>query len=127
MAMRAAALGLLLLGCGPVMLEEDIRTHDAGKLNSVDRDAAAAAVPAADAAGEDAGEDMDGSFAIASARPTVTVSVKPIDCGKCFELQAGGSGGRPPYEFEWEDGSKLATRRVCIENAALSLSVIARD
>jgi hypothetical protein len=57
----------------------------------------------------------------------VSVRVQPIDCGRCFELQAEGSGGQAPYEFEWEDGSTRAMRRVCVENAALSLSVTARD
>jgi hypothetical protein len=125
MAMRAAALSLLLVGCGPVMLGEDIRTHDGGNANVVDRDSVEAAVPAVDTAGD----DRDAAFATASPRPSVSVSVnvKAIDCGRCFELQAEGSGGRPPYEFAWEDGSRRATRRVCVENAALSLSVIASD
>jgi hypothetical protein len=120
--MRAAALGLLLLGCGPVLLGEDVRTHDAGtKTHAIEGDAADAAAAAVDS-GE---ENVDA--ATASARPTVSVSVKAIDCGKCFELEANGSGGQPPYQFEWEDGSLDAKRRVCVENAELALSVVARD
>jgi len=126
MAMRSAALGLLLLGCGPVMLGEDVRPHDSGtRTHAVQGDAADAdsATIAVDA-GE---ENLGTAAATSSARPTVSVQVKPIECGRCFELQAEGAGGQPPYEYEWENGSLQAKRRVCVENAELSLSVIARD
>lgn len=124
--MRAAALGLLLLGCGPVMLEEEVRAHDSGtKTQTAEADAADDSATIALDTGE---VDADAAVATGSApRPTVSISVKPIDCGRCFELQAEGSGGQPPYEYEWEDGSLHAKRRVCVENAELSLSVVARD
>jgi hypothetical protein len=59
--------------------------------------------------------------------PSVSVSVKPVDCGKCFELEAAGSGGQPPYVYTWENGSPRAQRYVCVDTSDLTLTVVARD
>jgi hypothetical protein len=118
--MRMAVLCLLLLGCGPVLLgEEHGHARDAG--SKVD----AAAVTDADA---DAGADVNLDAAATGSAPLlVAVSVRPLDCGKCFDLSANAASGRPPYAFEWEDGSLGTKRLVCVDDAALTLSVIAHD
>jgi hypothetical protein len=59
--------------------------------------------------------------------PTVSVRITAFDCGRCFALQAEASGGRPPYDFEWEDGTHSAVRRVCVENVDAVLTVAVRD
>jgi hypothetical protein len=58
-----------------------------------------------------------------SASPPLHVEIRHADvarqqlaltCGEpCVDLTASASGGVPPYAFRWEDGSMLATRRVC--------------
>jgi hypothetical protein len=108
------------------MLGEELRMSDAGtKPDAVgetrDEQSTDASVVEHDA------DNADMQARDASARPTVSVRVKPIDCGKCFDLQAEGAGGVPPYQFEWEDGSRGPTRRVCVQNAVVALSVVARD
>jgi hypothetical protein len=83
----------------------------------------------------DAGQKMDGAPAVDASnspeevgtRPIVSVGIKPTDCGMCFELHAEGVGGRPPYEFEWEDGSRGADHRVCVTGKNLLVHVLARD
>jgi hypothetical protein len=112
--MRMAVLCLLLLGCGPVLLgEEHGRARDAG--SKVDA-----------AVATDADVNLD-AVAAESAQLLVAVSVRSLDCGKCFDLSANATGSQPPYVFEWEDGSLGSKRLVCVDNANLTLSVIARD
>jgi hypothetical protein len=53
--------------------------------------------------------------------------VEPTDCGHCYQLEASVSGGSAPYEVTWEDGSRSSRRRVCVQAAAASISVVARD
>jgi hypothetical protein len=113
--MWRAVLCLLLSSCGPVLLGEE-------ELANVG-DGASSISPKSDAATPmDAAAPHD-----AAPLPSVAVHIKPLDCGKCFELQAEGAGGHPPYEFEWEDGSVRPLRRVCVEDVDLTLSVVARD
>ncbi|HKP64535.1 MAG TPA: hypothetical protein VJV78_47690 [Polyangiales bacterium] len=107
--MRLAVVWLLLSSCGPVLLGEE-QPGPTGAAGSTSQ----SAMPI------DASTPRD-----APAVPSVAVHIKPVDCGKCFELQAEGSGGQPPYAFEWEDGSLRAQRLVCVDSA--TLLVIARD
>ena len=111
---------LLGLGCGPVVLGEEEGLLHAGT-NGNGGSAGAAVTGDVPSAGVGSGVQDAGP------PPAVTVRIKPVDCGTCFELQAEGSGGRPPYAFEWEDGSLGAQRRVCTEDMALVLSVVALD
>jgi hypothetical protein len=59
--------------------------------------------------------------------PTVRVTVKSSDCGRCFELTASAIGGLPPYQFEWEDGSQGPQRHACVAAGQLEVSVVAQD
>ncbi|MDB4975137.1 MAG: hypothetical protein JWN48_3478 [Myxococcaceae bacterium] len=87
--MRAAWLLVALTGCGPVRLGEDPFAWELD--GEVSR-------------GLDAGTQA----------PSVFVAVRQAGaCGSCFELTARGVGGKPPYAFEWEDGSHAAERVVC--------------
>jgi len=44
----------------------------------------------------------------------VAVTFVTLSCsGDCAAVQAVGTGGHPPYTFEWDDGSTTAARRVC--------------
>ncbi|HKP62778.1 MAG TPA: hypothetical protein VJV78_38845 [Polyangiales bacterium] len=108
--MRFAALSLLLISCGPVMLGHEQAVRDAG-LREVD-----------------GASPFDASIANdPNVPPSVFVGIKSSECGKCFELQANAAGGKPPYDFEWEDGSLRAQRHECVEGADVVLSVVARD
>jgi hypothetical protein len=112
--MRLAVLGLLLVDCSPVLLGEE-PASDAGVHHSVDRPVTVEAGVVADAA------KSGGTL------PTLRVSVKPVDCGACFELQVIPGDGQPPYVFEWSDGSVAVQRKVCVDAGDLVLSVSARD
>jgi hypothetical protein len=57
----------------------------------------------------------------------VSVSVEPVDCGKCFDVRAAGSGGQSPYEFEWDDGTRRGSRLVCPSTGTVKVSVVAHD
>ncbi len=112
-AMRCvAALGLVLASCGPVVIGDEPNTAGSGASAGTGADA-----QEADAA-IDAGERP---------LPRAEVAVRAIGCSSCFELNAEGSGGAPPYDFRWDDGSLGARRVVCVEGDALSVSVVARD
>jgi hypothetical protein len=116
--MRLAVLCLVLSSCGPVLFEDPPRAQDAGvsiHLPGMRSDEASASVDPA------APRDRPGPL------PTVSVRITASDCGRCFVLQAEASSGRPPYEFEWEDGSHGAVRRVCVENVDATLTVAVRD
>jgi len=57
----------------------------------------------------------------------MTIEVITLACaGDCADVEAVASGGNPPYELEWEDGSTDAKRRVCLD-ASRTLSVSATD
>ena len=111
---------LLLAGCGSVLLGEEQQS------------------PSGDGDGDgqsDAGDMNDDSsvqggssgMPADATRPGVLVHIQPVDCGACFDLRAEGSGGQPPYAFEWQDGSLGAQRRVCVDAIAAQLSVTALD
>jgi hypothetical protein len=109
----------LLTGCGPVALGEERvpLLDDAGAQG--------------DAAPSDetplGGTNGSGEPGAAPSRPAVIVHIVPLDCGRCFDLQAEGIGGSPPYSFEWEDGSRQSRRTACVEAADARLSVVVRD
>ena len=47
-------------------------------------------------------------------RSDVAVAFITLSCaGDCAAVEAVGTGGYPPYTFEWDDGSTSATRQVC--------------
>jgi hypothetical protein len=105
----------LLSSCAAVLLEED----ELAQQGSPTQDAGAT---------RDAAPRVDTAMAPAAATlPSVLVRIEPRDCGRCFELLAQGSGGRPPYAFEWEDGSLREQRVVCVEDAGVELRVVAQD
>jgi hypothetical protein len=57
----------------------------------------------------------------------VAVKFITLSCsGECATVEAVGTGGRPPYTFQWEDGSTRATRQVC-PAASTSYSVKVTD
>ncbi len=115
--MWPALLFVMLSSCGPVLLGEEARELDAGNRPSL------------------AGAKSEPPVSVDAAMPSdagvspvaVTVHITSLDCGRCFELEAVASGGRPPYAFEWEDGTQNAMRRVCLQGAEVVLSVLARD
>jgi len=120
--MRLAMLCWLLSSCGPVLLGEEERQQDAGR-----RTEDGALGGPAGSAGTRAPDGLGSATAAPGAVPTVVVRIQPVDCGSCFELQAEGAGGLPPYDYVWEDGSTGAQRRVCAQGAAAAASVVARD
>ena len=111
-----ACVSLLIAGCGPVLLVGD--APSAGGTATVrDLDAAVGDVPRIDAAISVTGPDAailtsnprDGTS------PRALLSVTSSDCGRCFNLVADAVGGLQPYQFQWDDGSRSPTRRVCVE------------
>src|SRR5512139_836281 len=117
--MRSVALAcLLLVACSPVLLYGDQEPHGQA-VPPPDTDAAAASV-----AGAGAAALVPTS---ATAAPNASIAVKPTDCGRCFELVASGTGGVPPYRYQWDDGSQNARRRVCTDQKGLLLALIVED
>jgi hypothetical protein len=94
------ALLLLTIGCGPVKLGEERARDDAGAAPAGPSDAGAVAV---------------------------SLTVANGGCDGCFQVSAAGSGGNPPYRFEWADGQSGAQRRVCPGPDAGALTVVAQD
>jgi hypothetical protein len=114
-------VGIVLVGCGPVHLGDEI--PESFRDGAQGSDAAVAAdarlTPEADESAPDAG-----------ARRTpldVSITVTPPDCDGCYQLEARAVGGESPFEFEWEDGSREAERRVCASGPPLDVSVLAED
>lgn len=123
--MWRGVLCVVLVGCGPVLLGEEQRGPGAG---SHAGDAGSGSAANGDEA-RDASVDpgATGGAHDAHPQPIVVVHVKPLDCGRCFALRAEGSGGTAPYAIEWGDGATGAERTVCVDDAELALTVIARD
>lgn len=117
--MWVALLWLVLAGCGPVMLGEE-QAAPLGGSGSADAPIAGSDAEPPDMGGSGEPDPM-------APRPSVVVHLLPLDCGRCFDLFAEGSGGLPPYTFRWEDGSLQSQRRVCVENAGTVLRITARD
>jgi hypothetical protein len=119
----ATALCLLLAACGPVLLYGDEVT--AGQPALPMQHADAAVVDSGSGVGMSA---LAGSGAHdAGAPPRALITVKPTDCSRCFALVASGAGGAAPYQFEWEDGSRSAQRRVCPGQTTVDVSVVVQD
>lgn len=98
--MRVILPGIALFACGPVHL------------------------------GDERAQQIDAAIddAALEAHVEVAITLRPQGtCGGCFEARAQGTGGRPPYVYEWEDGSREATRVVCPSQGRMRLSVTARD
>jgi hypothetical protein len=57
----------------------------------------------------------------------VTLTVRSVDCGSCFDLVASPKSGVPPYSYEWEDGSNSPSRRVCVGAIELEVWVVVED
>lgn len=91
---------------------------------------------ASGAAGIGRDNPADGGVVTGSASPLrvhvedlgeMTIEVVTVACaGDCADVRAVASGGNPPYEYAWEDGSTSALRRVCLD-ASATLSVSATD
>jgi hypothetical protein len=116
----AAGCLLLLLGCGPVLLGEELPGGQAGA--SGDASGLAGATPS-----QDASTTSGSSGGQVAGQPVVSVRINAVDCGRCFELHAQATQGQLPYTFEWEDGSRSAERRVCIDGGDATLWVLAQD
>jgi hypothetical protein len=57
----------------------------------------------------------------------IAVKFITLSCaGDCATVEAVGTGGNPPYTFDWDDGSTSATRQVC-PTASTSYSVKVTD
>lgn len=119
--MWLAPLLLFLIACEPVILGEEQRAQDGDSDDDVDAEGDGSAEHDAAAA------PGTGSVQSAEPSPVVVVRIKPLDCGTCFELEAEGDGGLPPYIFQWDDGSRAARRSVCLADAATALTVVAVD
>lgn len=132
---RSAVLACLLLAaCEPVLLVADeggggigsgqtpvTPARDAGP-EARERDAEVAEdATQTGAASAPAPENTD------QATPEVLLSVKAVDCGSCFDILASGKGGAAPYEYEWEDGSRGQSRRVCVGASQHEVWVVATD
>jgi hypothetical protein len=116
------AVCLLLAACGPVLLSGDELTGSQPT----------APVQRLDAGIADSGSTGTSGLATPPVHadaviPRALIAVQPIDCGRCFQLTATGMGGVAPYQFEWDDGSRGPTRRVCAAQGTVDVSVIVRD
>jgi hypothetical protein len=57
----------------------------------------------------------------------MAIDVVILACGgECVDVEAVVRGGNPPYQLEWDDGSKQAVREVCTD-APAELTVQATD
>ena len=126
-------LGSVLLGaCGPVVLFANEREFsdappveaqtgaDAGSLPD-DLETTQSPQPSVSVTGASPASEQP------SHAPEVQLAVKSVACGRCFVLVASGSGGSPPYSYEWEDGSSSRERRVCAGVEGFVVSIIAID
>lgn len=134
--MRSPSAGacLLVAACGPVVLVgDDLSDSPDSQLEVGTQGSSVAAASAPDVAALDGGPGRAplaasaDSGAGASEGVEVQLVVKSVDCGTCFELSAGATGGAPPYDYDWEDGSQGHMRRVCVDAAGRMVSVVARD
>lgn len=135
--MWRAVVCLLLASCGPVHLGIEEGAQTAGSAGEPGLGREPSGRGDADAA-TDTDTDMDvtppaepstpaGASGDMGSIPAVTVRITLLDCGRCFELQAAGSGGQPPYDYQWNDGTLGSQRVICVQGSDLSLSVVARD
>jgi hypothetical protein len=131
---RPVVLGCVLLAaCEPVLLvaSEGERPESAREAPGLAASDGGAEPDAADAEPSTAGGQSSGAGAaqdpVEPDAPKVLLSVKSIDCGGCFDLTANGEGGTPPYRYEWDDGSRSPTRRVCLGSDELKISVVVED
>ena len=115
--MRGRFVLFALTGCGPAFLgdEIDVRAFDAAVAQ---RDATPPPRDTAPASREpmDAGEPIE-----------VAILLQPPDCSGCYELFAAAVGGEPPFAIEWDDGSRGANRRVCVNGGSVDIWVTAQD
>jgi hypothetical protein len=119
--MRRALLLLALSGCSAVNLGEEPdtdqpRKDEPGRVADVDD-------------GEAARLDAGGAWALdaAASGPEALVTVRVGERCNCLELLGEGRGGRAPYTFEWDNGSRDARRVFCPDGADNSVSLTVRD
>lgn len=133
---RPAVLGCLLLAaCEPVLLvAETDEANRTGTQQTASQQAPDAGDPSARDADPNDEPSASGSAGPAEPAdgsdgdtPKAQLTVKSIDCGSCFDLVAVGEGGAPPYRYEWDDGSTLGNRRVCVGSSALRVWVVVED
>jgi hypothetical protein len=126
--MRSVALACLLLlpACSPVLLfGDEAPVHDAAPpAGRLDAGAADAAAASSGASGE---THSAAPSTVGDAGPRGLITVRGSDCNGCFELVASGTGGTPPYQYEWNDGMQGAQHRTCVGSAAVDVSVIVQD
>lgn len=123
-----ACVCLHLAACGPVLLLGDAPgskgAGPAGPDAGIADGGRIASWPsgAAGDVGAGAAVPRDGSV------PYALLAVTPSDCGRCFDLVASAAGGAPPYEYQWDDGSRSPTRRVCVEGVQKRMvTVVVQD
>lgn len=122
-----ASVSLCIAACGPVLLVGDAPVG--GSAAPRDRDAAIVDVSRPDATTAMAGADasMIASGSRDGESPRALLRVAPSDCGRCFNLNADATGGVPPYQYQWDDGTRSPSRRVCVQGSYQNVSVIVQD
>ena len=129
MRSAVACVSLLIAGCGPVLLVGD--APGAGRTGTVrDLDAAVTETMRTDAAISVTAPDasINTSDPRDGASPRALLAVTPSDCGRCFNLAADAVGGVPPYQYQWDDGTRSQTRRVCVEGTSKrTVTVVVQD
>jgi hypothetical protein len=137
MSRPVVLLCLVLAACEPVLLgadeDEGIGGHQGQSMAIADAGSERSANDR-DAETSDGAEPSTVSAATAppivatnEASPQVQLSVKSVDCGGCYDLVANGTGGAPPYRYEWDNGARSDTRRVCVSTSELSIWVAVED
>jgi hypothetical protein len=113
----AASFVVLIAACGtsPHHSQDSQGSLDGGD------DAGGFTSPASDASGAQGGFDAN------VAQGKLAVKLVTLSCsGDCATVQAVGTGGSPPYSYEWEDGSTSAVRQLC-PKAATAYAVNVTD
>lgn len=133
---RPLVLGCLLLAaCEPVLLATDEGKGIGGHEAQTTARADAGAMPSTVEADADAADIAVGQMGAAGAAsgqtdataPEVQLSLKSVDCGSCYDLIASGTGGAEPYRYEWDNGARTQTRRVCVTSDEQSIWVVVED
>jgi hypothetical protein len=123
----AGACGLFA-ACGPVLLTGDAPTSGhAGSASASLDSGVTSAMPADSGAIVSGGSGGSSGSNTHGGAPRALLTVRPTDCGRCFELVASATGGQPPYVFQWDDQSHSPERRVCTDGNGVIVTVVAED
>jgi hypothetical protein len=131
MRSAVACASLLLAACGPVLLTGDADPHGKSQTSGTGVNAVMGEMTAQSSG--NGGTSAQPGLAVAQPRdgaaPRALLSVTPSGCGRCFDLVASAVSGVPPYQYQWEDGSRSPTRRVCAVGQAreVTVTVVVQD